>query len=120
MKKNTLSPPLGMIMIISKIFVKINVININFSAPKTPQQNGVVKEKNCTHQGMAWTVLNENGLLKYFWAEVINTSCYIINRVYVAKNKSKLLASFRRVEHKTLAILKSLVINVSSLVPRII
>ena len=36
----------------------------NFSAPRTPQQNGVVERKNRTLQEMPRTMLNENGLLK--------------------------------------------------------
>ena len=45
----------------------------NFSAPRTPQQNGVVKRKNKILQEMTRTMLNENGLPKYFWAEAVNT-----------------------------------------------
>ena len=30
---------------------------------------------------MARTMLNENNLPKYFWAGVVNTSCYVLNRV---------------------------------------
>ena len=41
-------------------------INHNFSAPRTPQQNGVVERKNRTLQEMARTMLNENNLPKYF------------------------------------------------------
>ena len=40
-------------------------INHNFSAPRTPQQNGVVERKNRTLQEMARTMLNENNLPKY-------------------------------------------------------
>ena len=32
---------------------------------------------------MARTMLNELNVEKYFWAEAINTSCYIINRVSI-------------------------------------
>ena len=39
---------------------------------------------------MARTMLNENGLPKYFWAEVVNTACYIVSRVFVAKKKCKI------------------------------
>ncbi|WJZ90882.1 hypothetical protein VitviT2T_009997 [Vitis vinifera] len=56
-------------------------INHNFSAPRTPQQNGVVERKNRTLQEMARTMLNENNLPKYFWAEAVNTSCYVLNRI---------------------------------------
>ncbi|GAV56532.1 hypothetical protein CFOL_v3_00074 [Cephalotus follicularis] len=32
---------------------------------------------------MCRTLLNENSLPKYFWAEAINTSCYILNRISI-------------------------------------
>ena len=56
-------------------------IDHNFSAPRIPQQNGVVERKIGTIQEMARTMLNENNLPKYFWVEAINTSCYVLNRV---------------------------------------
>ena len=34
-------------------------------------------------------MLNENSLPKYFWAEVVNTACYIVNRAFIAKKKCK-------------------------------
>jgi hypothetical protein len=39
---------------------------------------------------MARTMLNEHSLPKYFWAEAVNTACYIINRV-VIRSKLKIL-----------------------------
>ena len=30
---------------------------------------------------MARTMLNKNNLPKYFWAEAVNTSCYVLNRI---------------------------------------
>ena len=30
---------------------------------------------------MTRTMLNENNLPKYFWAEAVNTSCYVLNRI---------------------------------------
>ena len=38
----------------------------NFSAPRIPQQNGVVERKNRTLKEMARTMLCENNLPKYF------------------------------------------------------
>ena len=64
-------------------FCNENGINHNFSAPRTPQQNGVVERKNRTLEEMARTMLCENDLPRYFWAEAINTSCYILNRVLI-------------------------------------
>ena len=56
----------------------------NFSAPRTPQQNVVVVErKNRTLEEMARTMICENSLPKYFWAEAINTACFIINRAMI-------------------------------------
>ena len=56
-------------------------VRVVISTPRTPQQNGVVERKNRTLQEMARTMLNENNLPKYFWAEAVNTSCYVLNRI---------------------------------------
>ena len=40
-----------------------------------------VEKKNRTLQKMARTMLNKNDLLKYFWVDVVNTVCYVLNRV---------------------------------------
>jgi len=66
-----------------KHFFDENGITHNFSCARTPQQNGVVERKNRTLQEMARTMINESNVEKYFWAEAINTSCYIINRVSI-------------------------------------
>ena len=64
-------------------------IENTFSAPRTPQQNGVVERKNRTLQEMARTILHENNLPNYFWAEAVNTSCYILNRVLIRSSLDK-------------------------------
>ena len=56
-------------------------IDHNFLALRTLQQNEVVKRKNRTIQEMVITMLKENNLPKYFWAKVVNTSSYVLNRV---------------------------------------
>ena len=56
-------------------------INHKFSAPRIPQQNGAVERKNRIFQEMARTMLNKNNLPKRFWAEAVNTSCYVLNRI---------------------------------------
>ncbi|WRX31617.1 Integrase [Theobroma cacao] len=61
----------------------------NFSAPRTPQQNGVVERKNLTLKEMAMTILCENNLPKYLWVEVVNTAAYILNRVSIRPLISK-------------------------------
>ena len=68
----------------------MNMVMIIISRPpRTPQQNGVVEHKNRSLQNMARTVLNENKLPEYFWAEAVNTSCYVINRVIIRKGLAK-------------------------------
>ena len=64
-------------------------IEHQFSSPRTPQQNGVVGRKNRSIQEMAKTMLNENSLPKYFWAEAVNTACYVLNHVLIRPNFNK-------------------------------
>ena len=54
-----------------------------FSSPRTPQQNEVVEIKNRSLQEMARTIIHENNLAKPFWAEAINTTSYVQNRIYI-------------------------------------
>ncbi|XP_073026767.1 uncharacterized protein [Primulina eburnea] len=58
-------------------------ISHEFSAPKTPQQNGIAERKNMTLQEMARVMLTSKNLAKRFWAEALNTTCHISNRVYL-------------------------------------
>jgi len=55
----------------------------NFSAPRTPQQNGVVERKNRSLEELARTILNDSALPKCFWVDVVSTSCYVMNRVLI-------------------------------------
>jgi len=64
-------------------------IKHELSCPRTSLQYRVVKRKNCTLQEMVRTMINEYGLPQYLWAEAVNTSCYISNRIYFYKNTSK-------------------------------
>ncbi|KAH9704832.1 Integrase catalytic domain-containing protein [Citrus sinensis] len=72
-----------------EIFCNDFGIEHQFSSPRTPQQNGVIKRKNKFIQEMARTMLNENSLPKYFWAESVNTACYVLNRVLIRHNLNK-------------------------------
>ncbi|KAG7552201.1 GAG-pre-integrase domain [Arabidopsis thaliana x Arabidopsis arenosa] len=60
-----------------------------YSAPRTPQSNGVVERKNRTLQEMARAMIHGNGVPEKFWAEAISTACYVINRVYVRIGANK-------------------------------
>ena len=50
-----------------------------FSATRTPQQNGVVERKNRSLIEAARIMLEESKLPTYFWAEAVNTACYTQN-----------------------------------------
>jgi transposase InsO family protein len=54
-------------------------IDQQFSAPRIPQQNGVMERKNCTLVEMARTMLNEHRTPRRFWANAISTAFYISN-----------------------------------------
>ncbi|KAI3737799.1 hypothetical protein L2E82_27811 [Cichorium intybus] len=66
-------------------FLKTKGINHNFSAPYTPQQNGVVERRNRSLCEAARTMLNFANLPMYFWAEAISTACFTQNRSYIHK-----------------------------------
>jgi transposase InsO family protein len=54
-------------------------IKHEFSAPYTPQQNGVVERKNRTLIDMVRTMLGEYKTPERFWSEAVNTACHAIN-----------------------------------------
>nr|GFC19307.1 retrovirus-related Pol polyprotein from transposon TNT 1-94 [Tanacetum cinerariifolium] len=64
-------------------------IKREFSVPRTPQQNGIAERKNRTLIEAARTLLADSLLPIPFWAEVVNTACYVQNRVLVTKPHNK-------------------------------
>ncbi|GJV59360.1 retrovirus-related pol polyprotein from transposon TNT 1-94 [Tanacetum coccineum] len=48
---------------------------------RTPQQNGVAERRNMTLIEAARTMLADSKLPTTFWAEAVNTACYVQNRV---------------------------------------
>jgi transposase InsO family protein len=56
-----------------------------FSAPYTPQQNGVAERKNQILIEMARTMLDEYKISNRFWLEVVNTACHATNHLYLHK-----------------------------------
>ncbi|GAA0150755.1 hypothetical protein LIER_09621 [Lithospermum erythrorhizon] len=56
-------------------------ITHEFSAPITPQHNGVVERKNKTNQEMSRVMIHAKNVPLKFWAEAINTACHIHNRI---------------------------------------
>ncbi|GJX92296.1 retrovirus-related pol polyprotein from transposon TNT 1-94 [Tanacetum coccineum] len=56
---------------------------------RTPQQNEVAKRRNRTLIEAARTMLADSKLPTTFWAEAVNTACYVQNRVLVVKPHNK-------------------------------
>nr|GEV68888.1 hypothetical protein [Tanacetum cinerariifolium] len=64
-------------------------IKREFSNARTPQQNGVAERRNRTLIEAARIMLADAKLLVTFWAEAVNTACYVQNRVLVNKSHNK-------------------------------
>nr|GEV28311.1 hypothetical protein [Tanacetum cinerariifolium] len=70
-------------------FCRMKGIKREFSVARTPQQNGIAKRKNRTLTEAAMTMLVDSLLPISFWAEAVNTACYVQNRVLVTKPHNK-------------------------------
>ncbi|GJW75811.1 putative ribonuclease H-like domain-containing protein [Tanacetum coccineum] len=70
-------------------FCEIKGILRQFSVARTPQQNGVAERRNRTLIEAARTMLADSKLPTTFWAEAVNTACYVQNRVLVVKPHNK-------------------------------
>jgi transposase InsO family protein len=60
-----------------------------FSSPYTPPRNGVEERKNRTLCEMARMMLDEHRTPRWFWAEVMNITCYVSNKIYLRVHKKK-------------------------------
>jgi transposase InsO family protein len=58
-------------------------VNHKYSAPYTPQQNGVVERKNRSIIEMARTMLDEFKSPHNFWREAVSTAVHVINRLFL-------------------------------------
>nr|GEV53445.1 putative ribonuclease H-like domain-containing protein [Tanacetum cinerariifolium] len=70
-------------------FCRVKGIKREFSVPRTPQQNGIAERKNRTLIEAARTLLADSLLPIPFWAEAVNATCYVQNRVLVTKPHNK-------------------------------
>ncbi|GKB29686.1 putative ribonuclease H-like domain-containing protein, partial [Tanacetum coccineum] len=64
-------------------------IKREFGVARTLQQNGVAERRNRTLIEAARTMLVDSKLPTTFWAEAVNTACYVLNRVLVIKSHTK-------------------------------
>nr|GEU63541.1 ribonuclease H-like domain-containing protein [Tanacetum cinerariifolium] len=72
------------------IYVNKKGIKREYSVAKTPQQNGIAERRNKTLIGEARTILADSKLAIIFWAEAVNTACYVQNRVLLVKPHFKI------------------------------
>ncbi|GJU27671.1 retrovirus-related pol polyprotein from transposon TNT 1-94 [Tanacetum coccineum] len=70
--------------------VLLRGIKREFSVARTPQQNGVAERRNRTLIEASRTILIDSILPTTFWAEAVNTACYVLNRVLVIKPHTKI------------------------------
>ncbi|GKE87715.1 putative ribonuclease H-like domain-containing protein, partial [Tanacetum coccineum] len=70
-------------------FCKKKGIKKKFSVARTLQQNGIAERRNRTLIKAARTMLAAFKLPTTFWAEGVNTTCYVQNRVLVVKPHNK-------------------------------
>ncbi|GJU87299.1 ribonuclease H-like domain-containing protein [Tanacetum coccineum] len=70
-------------------FCEMKGILRQFSVARTPQQNRVAERRNRTLIKAARTMLADSKLPTTFWAEAVNTACYVQNRVLVVKPHNK-------------------------------
>nr|GEU79502.1 uncharacterized mitochondrial protein AtMg00810-like [Tanacetum cinerariifolium] len=60
-----------------------------YRVARTPQRNEVTERRNMTLIKAARTMLADSKLPTIFWAEAVNTACYVQNRVLVTKPHNK-------------------------------
>ncbi|GJS51539.1 putative ribonuclease H-like domain-containing protein [Tanacetum coccineum] len=70
-------------------FCEMKGIKREFNVARTPRQNGVAERRNRTLIEAARTMLVDSKLPTTFWAEVVNTACYVLNKVLVIKPHNK-------------------------------
>ncbi|GJW72788.1 putative ribonuclease H-like domain-containing protein [Tanacetum coccineum] len=70
-------------------FCELQGILRQFSVARTPQQNRVAERRNKILIEAARTMLADSKLPTTFWEEVVNTACYVQNRVLVFKPHNK-------------------------------
>nr|GEU95627.1 putative ribonuclease H-like domain-containing protein [Tanacetum cinerariifolium] len=72
-------------------FYRMNGIKREFSVPRTPKQNVIAERKIKTLIEATRIMLADSLLLIPFWADAVNTACYVQNKVLVTKPQNKTL-----------------------------
>nr|GFB55067.1 retrovirus-related Pol polyprotein from transposon TNT 1-94 [Tanacetum cinerariifolium] len=74
---------------LAKFFDEVGITQ-QFSAARTPQQNGVIERRNRTLVEAARTMLTFANLPSFIWAEAIATACFTQNRLIIHKRFDKI------------------------------
>ncbi|GKB38745.1 putative ribonuclease H-like domain-containing protein [Tanacetum coccineum] len=96
-------------------FCEMKGILRQFSMARTPQQNRVAERRNRTLIEAARTMLADSKFPTTFWAEAVNTACYVQNRVYSLNSKS-----FRVFNSRTRIVEENLHIRFSESTPNVV
>ncbi|KAE8714062.1 hypothetical protein F3Y22_tig00110201pilonHSYRG00172 [Hibiscus syriacus] len=64
----------------SDVFSTFKNFKAQFTVANTPQQNRVAERMNITLLERTRAMLRDAGLEKSFWAEAVNTACYLVNQ----------------------------------------
>ncbi|GJY82098.1 ribonuclease H-like domain-containing protein [Tanacetum coccineum] len=83
----------------SKCYITGKGIKREYSNARTPKQNGVAERKNRTHIEAARTMLADSFLPNTFWAEVVSTACYVLNRPVRSENQANKHAGPKKANH---------------------
>nr|GEV16693.1 hypothetical protein [Tanacetum cinerariifolium] len=75
----------GTIRTVMNEFCEAKGIKREYNVARTPQQNNVAQRKNRTLIEAARTMLTDSKLPTTFWAEAVNTACYVQKSVLVVK-----------------------------------
>lgn len=70
-------------------YLRIKGINLETTAPFTPEQNGRAERDNRSLIESARAMLHAKNLPVRLWAEAVNTACYILNRTPTSCNQGK-------------------------------
>ncbi|GKA31685.1 putative ribonuclease H-like domain-containing protein [Tanacetum coccineum] len=70
-------------------FCRTKGIRREYSVARTPQQNRVAERRNRSLIEAARTMFADSKLPTIFWAEAVNTACYVQNRVLIVKPHNK-------------------------------
>ncbi|GJX53162.1 putative ribonuclease H-like domain-containing protein, partial [Tanacetum coccineum] len=97
---------------------EMNGILRQYSIARTPQQNEVAKRRNKTLIEAARTILADSKLPTTFWAEAVNTACYVDEGFFVGYSLNS--KTFRLFNSKTRIVEENLHIRFSENTPNVV